>query len=1516
MRRHRRTMRMQSHGRLAAGLLLLGLVVGTFAPWTAPSRTLDGTLLDGRAAPSVETMAPPMSVTFDVAADAFVDGRNPDRNTGGSDYVVAGGDPANASALRSLFHFNVTGISTTAVILDATLRGYVAQGAAGQTLDAHRVRAPWTEGSGSGFAYRRAITVTETAGVSRLREPVDLVFDLPVPLSTVVAGDFRIFDDQGQEVPSQVYGARYDANGSVTQVHVVFGATVAASQSETFYLYWGDLVPTVPAFRSRTPWTQLWTAPLTPVRYAPLTAADVNDDGILEVIVGTMDRRVVALTWNGTGLPTTLWTYAAADVVDFFSTVVDVDGDGTLEVLFATTGTDNRIYAIDARNGTFEWRSQAPTNEIFRSAAIADTDGNGKMEIYVGSRDGFIHALNETGWPIWSRALGGSYWGYGVAIGDVAEGPEPEIVVTAASASAGRVQVLRTDGSFVWNQTPTVRTATVSPSLGNLDADPHLDIVAGDTAANGDQFALQGVDGVPRWQISTGSDQFGGQILVDFEDDGQLETIFAMTRRWTARAVDSGGNTVWDHVTGDDIWGSFAAADVDLDGVEEVLFGSFDQSFYVVNSTNGLVQTMSVAPDWVSATSVIADLDGDGTMEVVFGSRGAIYAYSTNSLGHDFRTGGYNHRYTGRFLDGNSPDGAPFLQTSWGTVESLSGAGVTWRTRDGVAIWASPGTDYDATIRAPAAVGGPVWLAWNVTPIVQAWTNGSQPIAGIVLRARNEGVAGLTTLLSREGDPLLRATLSIVYFDAVAPEITPRVPNQQAIEDGPLWTLDLLGFATDPDTPIDRLRWDLSGANGSLYDFSGGNITGNHRLQFLPKPNAWGNDAVDLFLFDDDGNYATQSLWVNVTPVNDGPYWNGPPTTLYVQYGTPYTFDFDPYIVDIDTPRTGLQLRADDAVHTSVSGFRVTFSYPSNYPDQWDFIVLTVDDGALSAGESIAVRLTTDTPPQLRTPLPDVTLTEGQPVTTVFDLDDYFFDADNDALFFSRGSAQVAVTIINAGPQPRLHQTDMAAPGEWWGIESVTFRASDPTGAIVEDTILVTVIPENDPPVLEPTPPYVVHYDVPYAFDLTPYVSDPDNNLDEITITTSLPEITVQGHVMTMLFPQVRGALTAPYTLPLTIWANDGIDTTFRVTTVTISDDFPPELRNGTELPDVTFFEDDVLADYIDLDAYFLDTDSATIFYYSGPDNITIDIDSVNHTVDFSAPRDWFGSELVTFRATDDEGAYAEDTIKVTVRPVNDAPYFTGLPVLRSKERTFFFNVRDFVVDVERDPLQVTSSSGYLVVQAFLLVFSYPEGVYEEEINLTVTDGKGGEGYAILRIEIERPNLLLMLLPWVVAAAAGALVFVATRVLRSIVEEVFLIYQGGVPLMHLSRSLTSDKDPDLIASMFTAIQSFMNTSFQSMGVGDVKGIELADHNVAVARGKYVLLVVLYRGHESNRLDRRANEIVVDIEKRYGEVLKAWNGDLDRLSGVKQLLERMWGAKAKGDLEKTLESPPSPPEIPA
>ncbi len=132
--------------------------------------------------------------------------------------------------------------------------------------------------------------------------------------------------------------------------------------------------------------------------------------------------------------------------------------------------------------------------------------------------------------------------------------------------------------------------------------------------------------------------------------------------------------------------------------------------------------------------------------------------------------------------------------------------------------------------------------------------------------------------------------------------------------------------------------------------------------------------------------------------------------------------------------------------------------------------------------------------------------------------------------------------------------------------------------------------------------------------------------------------------------------------------------------------------------------------------------------------------------------------------------------------------------------------------------------------------------------------------------------------------------------LRRVIERVYLAYSGGTPLVHLSRS-PEEGDPDLIASMFTALQSFMNDSFHSMGVGDVRSLEMGPvHHVAFGRGRYALLYVVYKGRESNRLERRVQEAVATIEERFRDVLKDWNGDMGPIDPVRAFLEEWSGVR--------------------
>lgn len=127
-----------------------------------------------------------------------------------------------------------------------------------------------------------------------------------------------------------------------------------------------------------------------------------------------------------------------------------------------------------------------------------------------------------------------------------------------------------------------------------------------------------------------------------------------------------------------------------------------------------------------------------------------------------------------------------------------------------------------------------------------------------------------------------------------------------------------------------------------------------------------------------------------------------------------------------------------------------------------------------------------------------------------------------------------------------------------------------------------------------------------------------------------------------------------------------------------------------------------------------------------------------------------------------------------------------------------------------------------------------------------------------------------------------------------VIEHVYLTYDGGTPLVHLSRNYVPGRDPDLIAAMFTAIQNFMDESFHEMGIGNVRSIEVGDrHQVSFGRGKWVLLYVVYRGRESNQLERHVIHQVHTLEDRFAHLLRDWDGDMATADVLREYLANAW-----------------------
>lgn len=99
-----------------------------------------------------------------------------------------------------------------------------------------------------------------------------------------------------------------------------------------------------------------------------------------------------------------------------------------------------------------------------------------------------------------------------------------------------------------------------------------------------------------------------------------------------------------------------------------------------------------------------------------------------------------------------------------------------------------------------------------------------------------------------------------------------------------------------------------------------------------------------------------------------------------------------------------------------------------------------------------------------------------------------------------------------------------------------------------------------------------------------------------------------------------------------------------------------------SNIPDITFGEDGS-DNTLDLDDYVTDSDHALselIWTYSGNTNVNVNI-AADNVVTFTATTNWFGSEFITFRATDPDNQWDEDTTLVEVTSIDDITIWNSL---------------------------------------------------------------------------------------------------------------------------------------------------------------------------------------------------------------------------------------------------------------
>jgi hypothetical protein len=247
-----------------------------------------------------------------------------------------------------------------------------------------------------------------------------------------------------------------------------------------------------------------------------------------------------------------------------------------------------------------------------------------------------------------------------------------------------------------------------------------------------------------------------------------------------------------------------------------------------------------------------------------------------------------------------------------------------------------------------------------------------------------------------------------------------------------------------------------------------------------------------------------KTIKFNVTPVNDPPTCIFPPEQT-VQEDVTTRLSFVPYVGDVDTPLYELFLEVDDP-HASVEGLILTVTYPEGMTEA--NLSLWLSDGEASI--QVIVHFTilpVDDPPFIDN-LDVMEVIEDRPFTV--DLSDHVHDVDTpkDQLTLSTDDDNCTVEGFLV--------TVLFTTG---GIEvPVSVFLSD-GNSLTERVLVFRVREMNDPPVIGEVPLQRFQEGQAKTIDLSPYVSDPDNDLSQLTVECDHPnKVSTEGLSITLLF--------------------------------------------------------------------------------------------------------------------------------------------------------------------------------------------------------------------------------------------------------------------------------------------------------------------------------------------------------------------------------------------------------------
>lgn len=147
--------------------------------------------------------------------------------------------------------------------------------------------------------------------------------------------------------------------------------------------------------------------------------------------------------------------------------------------------------------------------------------------------------------------------------------------------------------------------------------------------------------------------------------------------------------------------------------------------------------------------------------------------------------------------------------------------------------------------------------------------------------------------------------------------------------------------------------------------------------------------------------------------------------------------------------------------------------------------------------------------------------------------------------------------------------------------------------------------------------------------------------------------------------------------------------------------------------------------------------------------------------------------------------------------------------------------------------------------------------------------------------------------------------FAEVAVLRSLdfhVEQVFLIHrETSLLLQHVQSDRAVIQDPDIVSSMLSAVEDFVNDSFQVNGGNRLQSLRLGELHLMIEQGPHAVVAAVVMGFTPPvSLQETLHEVVEKVHKKFATELLEFSGDPAPFELSQVYLREALISKAKQD----------------